>query len=84
MEEMIQFSFRGKEYNGSVLSSFEMTPHYHWVIFRSPEIREILGEEVAFVVKDAMLRPVNTFLAQKNKELFHQIQAAMENQLSEI
>jgi hypothetical protein len=84
MEEVIQFSFKGKEYTGSILSSLDMTPHYHWVIFRHPEMRELVGEEIAFVVKDSMLRPVNAFLAQKNKELFLQIQSAMEKHLTAL
>lgn len=81
MENSIQFSFKGKEYTGNILSSLEMTPHYHWVIFPQPEMQEILGDEIAFVVKDAELRPVNTFLANKNKELFQQIQSAMQKHL---
>ncbi|HEX6914362.1 MAG TPA: hypothetical protein VF145_03930 [Chitinophagaceae bacterium] len=84
MEEMIRFSFKGKEYAASVLSSLEMTPHYHWVIFRQPEMRELLGEEVAFVVKNSELKPVNVFLANKNRELFNQIQSAMEKHLTAL
>jgi hypothetical protein len=81
MEELIQFSYKGKQYTGNVLSSLDMTPHYYWVVFRQPELKAILGEEITFIVKDAMLKPVNTFLAQKNKELFQHIQAAMEKHL---
>jgi len=82
MEEVIQFSYKGKQYTGNVLSSLEMTPHYHWVIFRNPEMKEMVGEEITFVVKDSRLKPVNTFLAQKNRELFEQIQSAMEKHLT--
>lgn len=81
MNDVISFSFNGKVYTGNILSSLEMTPHYHWIIFRQPEIQEVLGDEIAFVVKDAELRPVNTFLANKNKELFQQIQSAMQKHL---
>lgn len=84
MEELIQFSFKGKKYTGSVLSSLDITPHYHWVIFKQPELQEVLGDEIAFVVKDAALKPVNTFLAHKNKELFLQIQEAMEKHLATL
>lgn len=81
MESVIRFSFKGKEYTGNIFSSLDMMPHYHWVIFRQPEIQEVLGDEIAFVVKNAELSPVNTFLANKNKELFQQIQSAMQKQL---
>jgi hypothetical protein len=77
MDDAIKFSFNGKEYTGSILSSLDITPHYHWVIFKDPEMQEVLGDEIAFVVKNAELKPVNTFLANKNKELFQQIQSAM-------
>lgn len=74
----IYFTFHGREYSGSLLSSLDITPHYHWFILRQPELRELLGDEIAFVVKDATLRPVNPFLAQKNRELFQQISIALE------
>jgi len=81
MESVIRFSFNGKEYTGNILSSLEMSPHYHWVIFRQQEIQQVLGDEIAFIVKNAELTPVNSFLANKNKELFRQIQTAMEKHL---
>jgi hypothetical protein len=81
MENVIRFSFNGKEYTGNILSSLDIIPHYHWVIFRQPEIQDVLGDEIAFVVKNAELRPVNTFLANKNKELFQQIKSAMQKHL---
>ena len=84
MDEEIHFSFKGKEYTGSILSSLDMTPHYHWVIFKQPEMQQLLGEEIAFVVRNAELRPVNVFLANKNRELFGQIQAAMQRQLAKL
>ena len=84
MENVIHFSFNGKEYAGTILSSLDMIPHYHWVIFRQPEIQEILGDEIAFVVKNAELRPVNSFLANKNKELFQQIQSAMQKHIQSL
>lgn len=82
MDEVIRFSFKGKEYTGDVLSSLDMTPHYHWVIFKQPEMQKLLGEEIAFVVRNAQLKPVNIFLAQKNRELFSEIVAAMERHLN--
>ena len=68
MEDVIEFSYKGKQYSGHVLSSLDMTPHYHWLIFKQPELREVLGEEIAFVVKDLreavqgkeILTPVNS------------------------
>ena len=84
MEDVIKFSFNGKEYTGTILSSLDMTPHYHWVIFKQPEMQEILGDEIAFIVKNAELRPVNSFLAHKNKELFQQIRNAMEKHLTSL
>ena len=82
MDEVIRFSFKGKEYTGDVLSSLDMTPHYHWLIFRQPEMQKLLGEEIAFVVRNAELTPVNIFLAQKNRELFNAIVAAMQKHLN--
>ncbi len=84
MEDVIKFSFNGKEYTGTILSSLDMTPHYHWVIFKQPEMQEILGDEIAFIVKNAELRPVISFLAHKNKELFQQIRNAMEKHLTSL
>lgn len=84
MDEVIRFSFKGKEYTGDVLSSLDMTPHYHWVIFKQPEMQKLLGEEIAFVVRNAQLKPVNIFLAQKNRELFSEIVAAMEKHLNKV
>lgn len=82
MEEVIEFCYQDTVYTGSLLSSKDMTPQYHWLLLRQPEMQKILGEELAFVVKENSLRPINTFLAHKNKELFQQIQAAMEKHLS--
>ena len=84
MEDIIQFTFKGKEYTGSILSSLDMTPHYHWVLFKHPEMRDILGEEIAFIVREAELRPVNPFLANKNKELFAEIKEAVEKHLQKV
>jgi hypothetical protein len=81
MDGVVTFSHEGIEYSAQVISSENLLPPYHWVLFKSPEMQQKLGDDVAFIEKDGKLKSVHPSLARKNLELLQAIKSALEKHL---
>lgn len=68
-----KFSLDDHEYSGYVISSLNITPHYHWFVFENEELKQKFGDEVGFIFSNGKLRPVNPVLAEKHEKLFEEI-----------
>lgn len=82
MNTPLTFWHDGKEYAADVVSSENLQPHYHWLLFRSDDMKTALGEDVAFVENDGNLKSVHPSLARRNQELFESIRAALQQHLA--
>lgn len=76
------FIYQGKKYAGWVVCSDQMEPHYYWFINKDQELIDQLGEDVAFVLKQDELRPLNYTLAERHPELFSSIISAIRDVIS--
>jgi hypothetical protein len=81
MDGQVTFSHEGVEYGADVISSENLQPPYHWILFRDPDMQKILGDDVAFIEKDGKLKSVHPALAKKNHELLQAIQSALQKHL---
>src|SRR5438105_2298935 len=81
MDAMVTFSHEGKEYSADVISSENISPHYHWLLFRQPEIQKKLGEDIAFIEKEGKLKSIHPSIAKKNQDLLETIKTALKTHL---
>jgi hypothetical protein len=79
MDGVVTFSHDGIEYAADVISSENLLPSYHWILFRNPEMKQMLGDDVAFIEKDGKLKSVHP--GKKNHELLQVIKFALEKHL---
>jgi hypothetical protein len=84
MDGTVTFSHEGKEYSADVISSENLSPHYYWLLFKNPEMRRQLGDDVAFIVKEGTLKSIHPSLAKRNIQLMNEIRAALEKHLQTI
>lgn len=47
--KVITFNYQGKTYSGELIASTNMQPHYYWLSFNDSELKERIGESIAFM-----------------------------------
>lgn len=81
MISTIKFDFNEKEYSVKVISSLDVKPCYHWVLFEDEELKGQLGEDLALIEKEGKIEAVQK-ISSLNKTLYYQIIAAIEKHLA--
>ncbi len=56
-KQLYSFHFEGNTYNGYVVSSTDILPHFHWFVFEDRNVIAKYGDSIAFKVENDQLIP---------------------------
>lgn len=57
-KQFYSFHFEGNTYNGYVVSSTDILPHFHWFVFEDRKVIAKYGDSIAFKVVNDELTPL--------------------------